>query len=122
MKLHLTNPKQTHMFTGYDESTVQVNQQDYQTSLVVTTEQIHQDWLSDDIDQLQPEHFEQLSTLEPEVVLVGTGKQQHFLHPKLFKSLTSRHIAVEFMDSAAACRTYNILVAEDRKVAALIFL
>ena len=56
--------------------------------------------------------------LEPEIVLLGTGDRQHFPHPRLLAPLTERRIGVEVMDTRAACRTFNILVAEGRRVAA----
>ena len=56
-------------------------------------------------------------TLEADVVIVGTGARQRFAHPKLFAMLTRRRIGIECMDSQAACRTYNILMAEGRKAA-----
>ncbi|MDH4182570.1 MAG: MTH938/NDUFAF3 family protein, partial [Betaproteobacteria bacterium] len=53
-----------------------------------------------------------------EVVLLGTGSRQHFPHPRLSRSLADARIGLEAMNTAAACRTYNILMAEGRKVAA----
>ena len=55
-------------------------------------------------------------------MIVGTGEKQRFAHPKLYRALTDLGIGVEFMTTPAACRTYNILVAEDRKVVAAIML
>jgi len=65
---------------------------------------------------LSPADFEVISLLKPEVVLVGTGQRQQFLHPKILAPLLGQRIGVECMSLAAACRTYNILMAEGRKV------
>ena len=68
-------------------------------------------------EDLTTEHFAQIDAISPDVVIVGTGARQRFVHPKLFSMLTARRIGIECMDSQAACRTYNILMAEGRKVA-----
>ena len=62
--------------------------------------------------------FEQILALRPEVVLLGTGARQRFAHPRLYASLSAARIGLEMMDTGAACRTYNILMAEGRKVLA----
>jgi uncharacterized protein len=71
---------------------------------------------------LTTENFAQVNEMMPDVVILGTGPRQRFIHPGLIAALTDRRIGVECMDNQAACRTYNILMAEGRKVAlALIF-
>lgn len=72
-------------------------------------------------DALTAAHFEALLALQPDVVLVGSGARQRFAHPQLYASLTAAQIGVDCMDTAAACRTYNILASEERAVVALIF-
>jgi uncharacterized protein len=56
--------------------------------------------------------------LEPEVVLLGTGARQQFLHPSRLAPIYRAGVGVEIMTTAAACRTFNILVAEERRVVA----
>ena len=58
----------------------------------------------------------------PEIVLIGTGTRQRFPERSILTALLTRRIGVEVMDTAAACRTFNILVAEDRRVVAALFL
>jgi len=89
---------------------------------VVVAEAVHEDWRVASFDELSEAHFDYLLTLKPDVLLLGTGARQRFPHPRLYRSLTDAGIGVECMDTAAACRTYNILVTEDRKVAAAILL
>ncbi|HCI14339.1 MAG TPA: hypothetical protein DFK12_10415 [Gallionellaceae bacterium] len=67
-------------------------------------------------------NFAYFIDLKPDVLLFGTGARQRFAHPRLYRTLTDAGIAVEFMTTPAACRTYNILVAEDRKVVAAVLL
>jgi uncharacterized protein len=65
---------------------------------------------------LKAEHFEAIAADKPDVVILGTGERQRFVHPRLVASLSALRIGVESMDSHAACRTYNILMGEGRKV------
>jgi len=65
---------------------------------------------------LEVNHFSQIVDLKPELILIGTGSRQQFPKPELLKNLISAKIGFEIMDSQAACRTYNILVGEGRKV------
>lgn len=76
------------------------------------------DWQLPGFHALQPAHFERLAALQPELVILGTGHRQRFAAPALLRSLIERGIGVECMDTAAACRTYNVLVNEGRSVVA----
>lgn len=117
MKLHATNTKQYQTVTAYDDDGVEFNAQRFTASLVVLPEVAPVPWLVTQFDDLSSEHFEQIAATLPDVVILGTGNRQRFVHPKLIGSLTSKHKGVECMDNQAACRTYNILMAEGRKVA-----
>jgi len=120
VKLHLANLGDTQRFTGYADDHVLVNRERFDTSIVVSAEVVHTDWGVEDFDTLNEAHFEYFLTLKPEVLLLGTGARQRFAHPRLYRALTNAGIGVECMDTPAACRTYNILVEEDRKVIAAI--
>jgi uncharacterized protein len=79
-------------------------------------------WNVDAFDELTVEHFARVAALQPELVLFGSGSRLRFVRPALLKPLLERGIGVETMDTAAACRTYNVLIAEARPVvAALLF-
>lgn len=117
MKLHSTNTQKYQTVTSYDERGVELNLQRFERSLIVLPETAPTPWAVDHFDQLSAEHFEQIAATVPDVVILGTGNKQRFVHPKLITSLTSQHKGVECMDNHAACRTYNILMAEGRKVA-----
>lgn len=118
MKLHLTKAEGNQLITGYGQGWIEVNTKRYEHSLVVLPNQIMEDWHATDFNSLTAEHFNKILSLEPEVVLLGTGDKHRFIHPKLSRALTEAGIGVECMDTAAACRTYNILMAEGRHVAA----
>ena len=80
------------------------------------------EWSARDFDSLSLEDFSFLKALDAEIVVLGTGPRQRFPHPRLTAPLTSARVGLEVMDVKAACRTYNILVAEARKVAAALLL
>ena len=117
MKLHAAGPAAYNTITAYGEDYVQVNSQRYESSLIVMAERVL-DWAPSGFSQLNAEHLEILRTLGPEIILLGTGPAQRFPHPRLTAPLAAAGIGVEIMDLKAACRTYNILVAEERRVAA----
>jgi uncharacterized protein len=122
MKLHTTISQQYQTVTAYDASGVEINAIRYTHSLIVLPETAPVAWPATSFDTLSVEHFAQIDAMAPDVVILGTGARQRFVHPRLTTALTTRRIGVECMDNQAACRTYNILMAEGRKVAlALIF-
>jgi len=116
MKLHSDDTQQYQTVTGYDASGVEINAQRFDYSLIVLPEVPPQAWNVTRFDDLTAEHFERIAADKPDVVILGTGERQRFVHPRLIASLSNLRIGVESMDSQAACRTYNILMGEGRKV------
>lgn len=117
MKLHAAALGHLHTFTGYGEGYVMVNGERHEASLLVLPERI-EPWPVAHFDALAEAHFARIAELKPEVVLLGTGSRLRFPHPRLLAPLAQARIGVEVMDLRAACRTYNILMAEERSVAA----
>jgi uncharacterized protein len=103
---------------SYAPGRVTVNEQTYATSILVTPEHIVSDWRPRDFSQLQRADFEAIAALNPEVVLLGTGARLQFPSPVLTRALMVARIGLEVMDTGAACRTYNVLMAEGRRVVA----
>ena len=122
MKLHLADPGDTKLFTAHGAGHVMVNGERYDRSIVVMAEAVRSDWMVDGFEELDESHFDYFLSLKPDVLLLGTGTTQRFPHPRLYRALTAAGIGVECMDTAAACRTYNILVAESRRVIAAILI
>lgn len=116
MKLHHTNTQQYKTVTGYDDTGVEINAVRFSHSLLVLPEVAPAVWPVSSFDALTPEHFAQIEATDPDVVILGTGLRQRFVHPRLTASLMARRIGIECMDNKAACRTYNILMVEGRKV------
>ena len=90
--------------------------------MIVLPDRIIENWEPKTFEQLKAEHFEFLLSLQPEMVLVGTGPRLRFPHPSLTKMLPASGIGVEVMDTNAVCRTYNILMGEGRHVAAALII
>lgn len=116
MKLHASTTKQYQTVTGYDDRGVEINAERFEFSLIVMPETAPRPWNAPSFESLTAAHFEQIEEDTPDVVILGTGERQRFVHPRLIASLAARHIGVESMDSKAACRTYNVLMGEGRKV------
>ena len=120
MKLHLSTPADRNTVTGYGKGYVSVNQTRYEHSLIVLPERLITDWGSP--HHSEPQALAYLATLGAELVLIGTGEQLRFPPASALRPLIDSHIGFEIMDTNAACRTYNILAAEMRNVAAALIL
>jgi uncharacterized protein len=122
LKLQLSQTPGQKVFTAHGTGYVMVNGERFERPLVVTPERVLADWPAQGFAALEESHFTSLLELKPEVLLLGTGAKLQFPHPRLYRALTEARISVECMDTPAACRTYNILVSEDRRVVAAILL
>lgn len=119
MKLHLAAQGPLNTFAGYGDGYVLLNQdRRYERGLVVLPERVIEEWGSSGFAALTAHDFAALMETGAEIVLLGTGSRQRFPPPHLLRPLIEARIGVEIMDLQAACRTYNILLAEGRKVAA----
>lgn len=122
MKLHLERARHLNTFTGYGSGYVLVNDRRIEKSVVVLPDRIIDDWSARTFETLEPGHFATLASLAREIVLLGTGTQLRFPRPEILRPLIDAGVGVEVMDVQAACRTYNILLSEERKVAAALLL
>ncbi|MDR2876231.1 MAG: Mth938-like domain-containing protein [Methylobacillus sp.] len=118
MKLHLTRAEGRNLITGYGDGWVTINETRHTSSLIVLPALLQTDWPVPDFDHLQTAHIAQIAALKPEVAILGTGATHRFPHPRLTQPLLDIGVSLECMDTAAACRTWNILMAEGRHVAA----
>jgi uncharacterized protein len=121
MKFHLS-VAEGNVFTGHGAGFVRLGVVEYRDNLLVTPEQIATGWAAGGFDALTEADFAALAARAPEVALLGTGATLRFPHPRLTRALTDAGIGLEVMDTPAACRTFNILAAEGRKVAAGVLL
>ncbi len=117
MKLHLQQNPQHNLIQAYGPEGIVIHGQTYGESLLVGADWLHSPWGPDTAQRLVLEHFSEALSRQPDVLLLGTGKKQVFPLP-LMRALQDAGTPIEVMDTSAACRTYNILVAEDRVVIA----
>jgi uncharacterized protein len=117
MKFHLQAPT-TNVVTGSGPGWIRVGATDYRGNVVLLPDAVIEGWAPSGFAALGEKDFAALLEHRPEMVLLGTGERQQFPHPRLLRALSDANIGVEVMDTRAACRTFNILVAEDRRVAA----
>ncbi len=121
MKLHLDTQQPIYQIQHYTEHSITINGKAYTHSLIVMPESL-KEWGVTDFDALTIHNFQQLANLQLQVVLLGTGSKIRFPKSELLIPLIHQQIGIEVMDTPAACRTYNILVAEGRVVAAALLL
>jgi len=116
LKLHPDSLPPLNTVTAYGDDYIEINQVRYAHSVLLMQ------WPVASFAALGAEHFNMLLEFEPELVVFGSGKRLRFPHPKMTSALAERRIGVDTMDMQAACRTYNVLMAEGRKVAAVLLI
>ena len=126
LKLHQSKQAGINTFPGYGDGFVLVNGQRVERSIIVMPEAMIEDWSATTLDALTPADLDVLAGLGREVVLLGTGPALRFPRPELIRPISAKlaqsRAGLEVMDVQAACRTYSILVAEGRKVAAALLM
>jgi uncharacterized protein len=122
LKLHADSPTALNTVTAYGPGFIDVNQVRHLRPILLAPDRPVEAWDVAGFDALTAEDFTRLRDRSPELVLLGTGERQRFPHPRLVKPLIDARIGCEAMTSQAACRTYNILMGEGRKVLAAILL
>ena len=118
MKLHAERIGGQNAIVRYGAGGVAVNETEFRESVIVPWTGTVRVWDATGFDALTEAHFESLFEFKPELVIFGSGSRIRFVKPVLLKALIGRRIGVETMDTAAACRTYNVLLAEGRSVVA----
>jgi len=112
----------TPLFTGYDDHEIKVNAQKYHSGLSIHAGVVTSPWGPERLRDLDLTHFTEFTNSAPEILILGTGRKTLFPDAAIMAFLAEQHIGFECMDSRAAARTYNILVAEGRKVSAALLL
>jgi uncharacterized protein len=122
MKIHLETGMGQNLIRAYAPGRITINEEVYTTSLIVTPQQVVAAWPPSGFADLRAVHFEAIVVLQPEVVILGTGARLQFPAPSLTRSLVEAGIGIEVMDTGAACRTYNFLMSDGRRVAAALLM
>ena len=118
MKFNLEQPAGRLLVRAYGPDGIRIGDQTWSRSVVLTPDGAVHDWRPASFDELTAEDVAALASLEPEVLLFGSGARQRFPERSVLALLYTARIGFEIMDSGAACRTYNLLAAEGRRVAA----
>ncbi len=122
MKMSQDGAPGTYRILGYREGSVQINDAHYTESLLLMPDRLIPNWGPSGLSVLDHSHLEAIRALDPEVVLLGTGKQQQFPEREYLLALIQAGVGVEVMDTASACRTYNVLMSEGRRVVAALII
>ena len=121
MDLTLHKPGDHNFFRSATEEGITVGDTLHRSSLVLSAESLLTDWPVRSVSELEDEHLAPIFEMAPEIVILGTGARQEFPPPQLVMKFYERGIGFEAMTTEAACRTFNVLLSEERKaVAALI--
>jgi uncharacterized protein len=118
MKFAAADPGDGHLINGYEPGRVVVDGQSYREGLIVSPERIVAGWGPAAAGELTVDHIRALLALEPQVIVIGTGQRQVFPSPEVYAAAMQCGVGLEIMDTGAACRTYNIVMAEGRRIAA----
>lgn len=122
MKLHQEADDTLNLFTAHGPGYIEVNRVRHECNLLVLPATLTESWSTASFDTLTVADFEFLATLKTDILLLGTGARLRFPPGPFMRPLADAGIGLEVMDLPAACRTYNILAAEGRKVAAALLL
>ncbi len=123
MKLILDNNSGAYyQIRGYKAGQITINDQVFARSLIVTTHKLIDNWSPQSFSELKTEHWASVLDLQPDIVILGTGLKFIMPKPLLLSPLYQHHIAVESMDTAAACRTFTALSSEGRAVLAALLI
>jgi uncharacterized protein len=122
MKFTQHNPDGLNLIRRYGKDFVGIGEEEIRSSCIIGATTLLRDWPPHDVPSLKLEHLEPLFGFQPEVVVLSTGAQQKFPSASLRAEFATRRIGIEVMEVGAACRTYNVLVSEERRVLAAILL
>ncbi len=113
---------ETQSVTAYGPGWIAIQGEKITHSVLITSEGLRIDWNCRSFKDLNAQHFAQLANLDVELIIFGSGEQLRFPQPEWLVEMMQRRLGLETMDTQAACRTYNILAGEGRKVAAALVL
>ncbi|MGK0272035.1 MAG: hypothetical protein ACI88H_002701 [Cocleimonas sp.] len=122
MKFAEDHNSANYKISGYEQGSIAINGLPHNHSLVLSPMELLSDWEPTKYSELNSDHLDAIYAMKPEIIILGTGPKQIFPPAEILRRLAKEQIGYEIMDTQAACRTFNILMAEDRKVVAGMFL
>ncbi|MGD9842177.1 MAG: Mth938-like domain-containing protein, partial [Steroidobacteraceae bacterium] len=121
MKLTLASRSQNYI-RSYTAASVELATQCIVSNCLIAPEQVITDWSARNVSSLSETDLQPIFALKPELVILGTGVLQQFPAAAIRAAFLARKIGFEVMDLGAACRTFNVLLSEDRQVVAALLL
>ena len=118
MQLNKDRHHGDYVINAYQDGIITINKTCYKNSLIISPHRLIDDWAPQSIEELKREHFMPIISMKPEVVILGTGSKLIFPDPAILAPFYNNNIGVEIMDTQAACRTFTVLMAEDRNAVA----
>ncbi|MGB6604485.1 MAG: MTH938/NDUFAF3 family protein [Steroidobacteraceae bacterium] len=122
MQLSLETGSGANLIRGYSDTEIRIGDRSIRRSCIVTADTLTTDWAPQSYADLRPEHLAVILAQQPEVVVIGTGAVSQFAPAAVRALLAQQRVGLEVMELGAACRTYNVLVQDQRRVAAALFL
>jgi uncharacterized protein len=122
MKLTLEGNPKANLIRSYSAEEIRVGEQIIRHNCVITADALVANWRPATLVDVTASDLDAIFELRPELVLLGTGARLQFAPAQIRAAFMTRGIGVESMDLGAACRTFNVLVQEERRVAAALFL
>lgn len=107
---------------AYKPGMIKVNERVFTHSIIVSPDKLIENWPPKSVHEINSESFAEILALKPDILLIGTGNKLVFLATSVYGELINHGIGVEIMDTSAACRTYNALSAENRRVTAALII
>jgi uncharacterized protein len=122
MKLTLENSARVNVVRAYSPSELHIGERVVRERCIVTPSELITAWEPATYAELDLRHLDTILALKPDLVVLGTGPTQRFPSAAIRKVFAQAGVGLDAMDLGAACRTYNVLVQEERRVAAALFL
>lgn len=122
MKLHLNTTTGQNTIFGHGDGYINVNGNLLEHPVVITPDTLISPWNVIDLATLSVADFDVVIALQPAIVIFGSGSVFRFPDPRIMAAFSKAHIGFDVMDTAAACRTYNVLISEGRRVAAALLI
>ncbi|WP_456408332.1 Mth938-like domain-containing protein [Thiolapillus sp.] len=122
MKFARDQVNSKYLIEAYESGCIRVGNTEFRHNLLLMPDKLRDPWALQALETLAAEDIALLASHSPDIILLGSGERQLFPHPSLFAPLMEAGIGYEIMPTHAACRTYNILLAEDRRVLAALII
>ena len=118
MDMTLDSSNSRYLIRSYASGKLRINEETYSQSVIVTSEVLIHPWFPQNFSELTAILLTELLNFSPQIIIIGTGDKWQRISPEWLMIFYQQQIGVEVMDTHAACRTFNILASEGRKVAA----